>query len=233
MALYLPPVLSSWCLSSCPHHRHPSSHHQLSPNWSQLHPLVSELQVLVLLLLLCQMVFKHQKKKKVTQSSPSGKSSFVKTLLLYLLSGKIIPLVTFLSWLKWGFYQPITIFVLFFLFSPLTCPAWQIWHAVWEDWVPCGAKTKKKALQRTSVIRSSCRSLYWNLLARPLDRKQEKRGWGRQRGGENTENNDNYSDNPDSKINSSHNITFGVALPLSIMKTYSIFKGRFVISCGW
>lgn len=70
-------------------------------------------------------------------------------------------------------------------------------------------------------------------IGKATGQEERKERLSKTKGGENTENNDNYSDNLDSNINSSNNIAFAVALPLAIMKTCSIFKGRFVLGCSW
>lgn len=58
-------------------------------------------------------------------------------------------------------------------------------------------------------------------IGKATGQEERKERLRKTKGGENTENNDNYSDNPDSNINSSSNITFAVANPTSLSRTQS------------
>lgn len=88
--------------------------------------------------------------------------------------------------------------------------------------MPCGAKTSFFLSQ--SLLK---------FVGKATGQEERKERLRKTKGGESTENNDNYSDNLGSNIDSSNNITFAVALLLAIMKTCSIFKGRFVLGCSW
>lgn len=96
--------------------------------------------------------------------------------------------------------------------------------------MPCGAKTKKISAKGKCYILFLSQSLL-KFLGKATGQEERKESLRKTKGGENTENNDNYSDNPDSSISSSHlccSITIG-----NNENIQRIFKGRFVLGCSW